>query len=173
MRDGDTMPDEMEPQLPLSEDELLPCAIFIDREGDWFYRGSRMERSDIVSHLCQYLRRDEASGLYIIQMGKQRCYLEVEDTPLTITGVLHAEGEERKGQEQFLLSIKYMDASQPLDPTTLWVGDENVLYCRVMEGRISARFLRPAYYQLAEYIHEDEEQNRFYLLLGGKHFYIG
>jgi hypothetical protein len=91
MRYGDTMPDEMEPQLTLSEDELLPCAIFIDREGDWHYRGSRMERSDIVSHLCQHMGRDEASGLYIVQLGKQRCYLEVEDTPLAITGVLHTE----------------------------------------------------------------------------------
>ncbi|MES0397152.1 MAG: hypothetical protein ABUK17_06360, partial [Syntrophobacteria bacterium] len=79
------MVDEMEPQLPLSEGELLPCGIVIDREGDWYYQGSRMHRADIVSHLCQHLGRDESSGLYIIQMGKQRCYLEVEDTPLVIT----------------------------------------------------------------------------------------
>ncbi|MEE9122182.1 MAG: hypothetical protein V3U56_13000 [Syntrophobacteria bacterium] len=167
------MVDEMEPQLPLSEGELLPCGIVIDREGDWHYRGSRMERSDIVSHLCQHMRRDEASGLYIIQMGKQRCYLEVEDTPLAITSVLHAEEKEKKGLEQVLLSLKYIDTNQPLDPTTLWVGGENVLYCRVMESGIPARFLRPAYYQLAEFIHEDKEQNRFYLALGGKRYHIG
>jgi hypothetical protein len=119
------------------------------------------------------MRRDEASGLYIVQLGKQRCYLEVEDTPLAITGVLHAEGMGKQGEEQLLLSIKYLEASEPLDPTTLWVGGENVLYCRVMENGIPARFLRPAYYQLAAFIHEDKEKNRFYLLLGGKRFYIG
>jgi hypothetical protein len=167
------MVDEMKPQLPLSEDALLPCGIMIDREGDWHYRGSRMERSDIVSHLCQYMRREEASGLYIIQMGTQRCYLELEDAPLAITSVLHAQGKGKTGPEQLLLSIKYMDESEPLDPTTLWVGGENVLYCRVLETGITARFLRPAYYQLAEFIHEDKEQNRFYLSLGGKRFYIG
>jgi hypothetical protein len=117
--------------------------------------------------------RDEASGLYIVQLGKQRCYLEVEDTPLVITGVLHVEKKEKEGQEQLLLALKYIDTSQPLDPATLWVGSENVLYCRVMEDEIPARFLRPAYYQLAEFIHEDKEHNRFYLSLGGKHFYIG
>jgi hypothetical protein len=42
-----------------------------------------------------------------------------------------------------------------------------------MEGGIPARFLRPAYYQLVEFIHEDKEQNRFYLSLGGKRYYIG
>ena len=167
------MSDEMEPRLPLSEDALLPCAIFIDREGDWHYRGSRMERSDIVSHLCQHMRRDEASGLYIIQMGKQRCYLEVEDTPLVITGVLHTEQREGEKPGQMLLAIKHLETPEPLVPESLWVGEQNVLYCKVMEGGIPARFLRPAYYQLAEFIQEDREQNRFYLSLGGKHFYIG
>ena len=167
------MPDEMEPQLPLSESELLPCGIVIDREGDWHYRGSRMERGDIVSHLCQHMRRDEASGLYIIQMGKQRCYLEVEDTPLAVSSVLPT--QERGGDKprQFLLAIKHLEKREVLDPESLWIGEQNVLYCRVMEGKIPARFLRPAYYQLAEFIHEDKEQNRFYLSLEGKRFYIG
>jgi hypothetical protein len=167
------MDKENGPTLPLAEDALPPCGIVIDREGDWYYQGSRMHRADIVSHLCQHLGRDEPSGLYIIQMGKQRCYLEVEDTPLVITGVLHVEKKENEGHEQLLLSLKYIDISQPLDPATLWVGSENVLYCRVMEAGIPARFLRPAYYQLAEFIQEDKEQNLFYLSLGGKRFYIG
>ena len=167
------MTEEQQWPFPHSEGELLPCAIFVDREGDWYYRGSRMERSDSVSHLCQHMRRDEASGLYIIQLGKQRCYLEVEDTPLAITGVLHTEEREGDKPEQLLLAIKHLEKREVLDPESLWIGEQNVLYCRVMEGRIPARFLRPAYYQLAEFIHEDKEQNRFYLSLGGKHFYIG
>ena len=167
------MLNEMEPQLPTSGDELLPCGIVIDREGDWHYSGSRMERSDIVSHLCQHLRRDEASGLYIVQLGKQRCYLEVEDTPLAITGVLHTVEREEDKPEQLLLAIKHLETHEPLDPESLWIGEQNVLYCKVMEGEIPARFLRPAYYQLAEFIREDKERNRFYLSLGGRRFYIG
>ena len=166
------MNNDKELQLPLSEDALLPCGIVIDREGDWHYRGSRMERSDIVSHLCQHMRRDEASGLYIVQLGKQRCYLEVEDTPLAITGVLHSEEREGDRPEQLLLTIKHLETQELLDPDSLWIGEQNVLYCRVKEDGIPARFLRPAYYQLAEFIHEDKKQNRFYLSLGGKRFYI-
>jgi len=163
-----------EPELRLSENGLPPCGIFIDKEGDWFYRGSLMKRADIVSHLCEHLRREESSGLYIIQMGKQRCYLEVEDTPLVVTSVLHQEEKEKDDdQEELFLSIKHLQTNQPLNPTSLWVGKDNVLYCRVMEDTIPARFLRPAYYQLAEFIHEDKEDHRFYLLLGGKRYYIG
>jgi hypothetical protein len=119
------------------------------------------------------MRRDEASGLYIIQMGKQRCYLEVEDTPLVITSILHTEEREGDKLEQLLLAIKHLETPKLLVPESLWIGEQNVLYCEVMEDGIPARFLRPAYYQLAEYIHEDEEQNRFYLSLGAKRFYIG
>jgi hypothetical protein len=106
-------------------------------------------------------------------MGKQRCYLEVEDTPLVITGVLHTAEREGDKPEQLLLAIKHLETRESLDPESLWIGEQNVLYCRVMEGEIPARFLRPAYYQLAEFIQEDKEQNRFYLSLGGKRFYIG
>jgi hypothetical protein len=166
------MNQENETELRLSENELLPCGILIDKEGDWHYRGSPMQRADIVSHLCEHLRRGESSGLYIIQMGKQRCYLEVEDTPLVVTSVLLQEKREEDDQEELFLSIKHLRTNQPLNPKTLWVGRENVLYCKVMENTIPARFLRPAYYQLAEFIHEDKEEHRFYLLLGGKRYYI-
>lgn len=164
------MTNEKEPRLPSSEDELLSCGIVIDREGDWFYRGSPMQRADIVSHLCQHVRRDESSGRYIIQMGKQRCYLEVEDTPLVIASVLYDRSAE--GQEELLLSIKHFEHTEPLDPASLWIGEENVLYCKVTGDEIPARFLRPAYYQLAEFIHEDQGQDRFYLLFRNKRYYI-
>ena len=160
-------------ELRLAEGEIAPCGIVIDREGDWYYQGGRMHRPDIVSHLCQNMGRDETSGLYIIQVGKQRCYLEVEDTPLVITGVSPTGQGERSSDEQMLLAIKYQEKGESLDPETLWVGEENVLYCKVTEEKIPARFLRPAYYQLAEFIHEDLEQKRFYLLLGGERYYIG
>jgi hypothetical protein len=162
-----------EPEPRVSENELLPCGIVIDSEGDWYYRESPMQRADIISHLCQHLRREESSGKYIIQMGKQRCYLEVEDTPLVVTSVYYQEAREEDGQEELCLSIKHLTANQPLNPTSLWVGKENVLYCKVMEDTIPARFLRPAYYQLAEFIYEDKKEHRFYLLLRGRRYYIG
>jgi hypothetical protein len=162
-----------EAEIRLSDNELPPCGILIDREGDWYYRGSPMQRADIVSHLCRYLRKEESRGLYIIQMGKQRCYLEVEDTPLVVTSVLYQEAKAEEDQAELFLSIKHLKTKQPLSPRTLWVGRDNVLYCRVMEERIPARFLRPAYYQLAHFIHEDKEDHRFYLLLKGKRHYIG
>ena len=164
------MNNEDEPALVMSEHVLLPCGIVIDREGEWYYGGSLMHRKDIVAHLCQHMRRDECSGSYIVQIGRQRCYLEVEDTPLVVTRVLHE--KEKGGQERLLVWVKYVEVTEPLDPASLWVGEENVLYCKVREDKIPARFLRPAYYQLAEFIYEDRDMGLFYLLLGNKRYCI-
>ena len=163
-----------EKQAPLSstEGELAPCEIHIDQEGDWYYRGSLMQRSDIVTHLCRHVRREEDSGEYIIRMGGQECYLEVEDTPLVISRVTHHEGGGDAGSERFLLSIKHLEEVESLNPKTLRVGRDNVLYCTVTPDRLPARFLRPAYYQLAEFIREDPAQGRFYLVLSGQRYYI-
>ena len=40
------------------------------------------------------------------------------------------------------------ESREPLDPATLRVGAENVLYCRVKGSAHEARWLRPAYYDL-------------------------
>jgi hypothetical protein len=40
------------------------------------------------------------------------------------------------------------ETREPLDPATLRVGSAHVLYAPVKGGRHSARFLRPAYYEL-------------------------
>ena len=166
------MADKKDVPFSLSEGDLSPCGIFIDREGDWYHRGSRMHRSDIVGLLCQHMKRDVSTGLYLIQLGKQRCYLEVEDAPLVISRVTQQQEGDETGGEHLLLSIKHLEPPEPLDPTSLWVGKENVLYCEVLEDRFPARFSRPAYYQLAEFIHEDRCLSKFYLLFEEKRYYI-
>jgi hypothetical protein len=45
---------------------------------------------------------------------------------------------------------------EPLDPATLEVGRDNVLYCRVKGGAQRARFLRTAYYHLSPGFEADE-----------------
>ena len=166
------MTDKKDVPFLLSDGDLPPCEIFIDREGDWYHRGSRMHRSDIVGLLCQHMKRDESTGSYLLQMGKQNCYLEVEDTPLVISRVTQQQEGDETGGEHLLLSIKHLEPPEILDPTSLWVGKENVLYCKVLEDRFPARFSRPAYYQLAEFIHEDRDLYQFYLLLEEERYYI-
>jgi hypothetical protein len=60
--------------------------IRIDRDGVWFYRGMEMFRRDIVRLFYQHLQRN-VSGHYFIEIGQQRCRLEVEDTAFVVWAV--------------------------------------------------------------------------------------
>lgn len=148
------------------EHDIPPCMIFIDKQGRWFHKGVEMIRRDFIRLFYENLEIDP-SGRYIISLGKDRCYLDVEDTPFVVRRT--SEGNAGTEGGRFILSLSD-DTEEPLDPETLRVGDGDVLYCRVKSGVFPARFARPAYYQLAEHI--EEEGGRFFLEMDGKRFFI-
>ena len=148
----------------MNDQDTPPCFIFIDKEGGWFHKGAEMVHRDIVRFFYEHIGMDSL-GRYVIRWGNERCYLDVEDTAFVIQRVRF---EEDGGMQNFRLFLSD-DTTENLNPETLFLGEENVLYCKVKQGRFPARFHRPAYYQLAEFVQEDE--GRFYLPLNGeKHF---
>jgi hypothetical protein len=132
---------------------LPPCMIFVSKEGKWYHEGAEIIHRAIFLWLIQSLEKTE-DGLFIVHLNNQKCYLEVEDTPLVVQQVdLIQEGPE----EQSHIRLTLNDESQEiLDPDTLRINSESVLYCTVKNGEFPARFLRPAYYQIAENITEDD-----------------
>jgi hypothetical protein len=145
------------------------CQIRIDKEGVWYYKGSEMFRKEIVNLFYQNLRRDE-SGTYLIELENDCCYLEVEDTAFVVRSVRRALSE-KDGSTVFFLHLSD-DTVDLLDPATLRVGRDNVLYCTVKESRFDARFLRPAYYQLAVDFEYDEKQDRYFMPFNGERHYL-
>jgi uncharacterized protein len=141
--------------------------IRIDREGVWFYRGTEMSRQDIIQLFYQHLLQDESG--YFIQMGGQHYPVDVEDTAYVVRVVYWIKsGNELKGV-RLLLSDNCIEE---LDPETLKIGKENVLYCRVKAGRFDARFSRPSYYRFAEIILFDPLQNSYSIELKGRLHYL-
>ena len=64
------------------------------------------------------------------------------------------------------------DSLEELDLGTLYVGKENVLYCAVKNGRFPARFSRNSYYQLAEFIEQEEKEHSFFINLNNEKYLI-
>ena len=151
------------------KDDSPLCQIRIDKDGVWYYKGAEMFRKEIVNYFYQNLRRD-ASGNYLIELENDRCYLDVEDTAYVVRSVYRALSE-KEGKTVFYLLLSD-DTTEALDPATLRVGDENVFYCCVKNRRFEARFLRPAYYQLAGEIEYDEDRDRYFIPLDGDRYYI-
>jgi hypothetical protein len=130
--------------------------ISFRRDGSWYADDERIRNSRIQLLFSQSVRRDDRENApnlprytgWLLDVGVDRQPVIVEDTPLVVTGI---DGDRDKG-----FTIRTNDGvSEPLDPSTLEVGDDEVLYCTVdrrERGRLKARFLRPAYYYLAKFV---------------------
>ena len=144
-------------------DDLPPCLISIDKEGRWYHKGVEMVRREFIRLFYQHLSMDSL-GRYVIDWSGERCTLEVEDTAYVVLRVMAGE-KGLSGHNRFVLLLSD-DSLENLDPGTLRVGKDHVLYCKVKGCTFPARFSRPAYYQLAE--HVEEEEGIFYLTVNGQ-----
>jgi len=147
--------------------DVPPCMIFVNKDGKWFHKGIKMVHRGIIRDFYRNLNTD-SSGNYIITLGEERCYIDVEDTPFIITKaeLNTKEGTNNESVVLFLID----DTIEKLDPHTLKVGKDNVLYCSIKGNSFTARFSRAAYYQIAAYI--KEEGDNFYLPLNNKRYYL-
>ncbi len=144
-----------------SNEEYSPCLIYIDKEARWFHKGVEMIHRDFI-HLFYHNMTLKPDGQYIIAWNNQKCYVEVEDTAFVVRKVIFRQVKTSSRFELFLSD----DSNEDLQPETIFMGDKNVLYCKVKEGTFPARFDRAAYYQLAENILEEDDQ--YYLPINGK-----
>jgi hypothetical protein len=146
------------------------CGITVDEEGDWYYQGNKIIRENILDLFYENLHITP-EGEFFIEWRQSRCILETADTPFVISMV------DRKGyaageDEEIYLYLRHLQGFETLDPSTLKVGKDNVLYCRIRKGIFPARFSRAAYYRLAQWIEEDAGAGSFYLTLNGNRYTI-
>ncbi len=127
-------------------------------DGRWYADGEPVLHRRLALLFSRYLRRKPGSGYEIWIDERYHADVEVEDTPYAVLGVSPADSG---------FTIELNDGTlEPLDAGTLQIGRGNVLYCRVKGGTERARLLRPAYYQLAEFI-EDVGGGQYRLRCGG------
>ena len=139
-------------------EDLPPCTIFIDKEGNWFHEGQPMVRRDIIQLFYAHLTLN-AAGEYVLEWRGQRCRMDVADTAFVVWGV----SPEPRGEA---LRLHLSDQSrETLRADTLRIGPDHVPYCRVKGAAFPARFNRAAYYQLAAFIEEDADG---YVLVQGE-----
>ena len=138
--------------------------ISFGKDGWWYANDERIHNRRINTLFSQCLRRT-SEGTYEIAIGWDKVTVEIEDTPYVVTRVM---GDSGQG-----FTLRLNDESEELlDPTSLSIGQENVLYCRVKGGSYLARFLRPAYYQLTAHVQEDGAHGTFSLRVGNTAFPI-
>ena len=151
----------------ITEKDTPPCNISIDKEGRWFHKGVEMIHREFIRLFYQHMTLDSL-GRYVIRLGGDCCYVEVEDAPFVVRRVVFGDSDQANSS-RFILFLSD-DSREGLWPDTLYVGPDNVLYCRVKNRTFPARFGRPAYYQLTECI--EEENGKYFLPLNGEKYII-
>lgn len=155
-------PAELTPEML----EKLRNLLSMDKECNWYYAGEPISHERTLQALHEGLGRDE-EGRLIVQIGSAWSYVKAEDAAFAVRAVRQV------GDPPEFFDLLLSDGTtERLDPARLTVGDGNVLYCKVKGGREDARFLRPAYYQLAAHVGEDQPGG-FALRAGGRRHPIG
>jgi hypothetical protein len=130
--------------------------IELDAEGEWRHAGEPFTNPNLIALFHRSIVRTgtrTTGGTYLLSIPPFSYPILVADTPRFVR---HA----RLGEDRVTLVLS--DGSEePLDASTLAYVKDRGLYCRVGTERWPARFLRPAYYALAEQI--AEEGGAFYL----------
>jgi hypothetical protein len=136
--------------------EDLP-RLRIDLDGDWFDDEVAVTHPGVLANLRAGLQKD-ARGHFI--QTRVRIPVEVADAPFVVTRF------ERRGDGYVILLND--GTEEPVDPATLRVGDHEVPYCAVKDGRFEARFSRAAAHQLWALAEHDEAAGRSVLRQGAR-----
>ena len=120
------------------------ASIRFGRDGRWYADGQPITNPRIARLFARSVHR-RTDGSYELRVAEERAAISVDDTPYVVT----AASADAAGTVWLDLNDETREA---LAADTLRVGADDVLYCRVKNGREWARFLRPAYYQLADRI---------------------
>jgi hypothetical protein len=137
--------------------------ISFHSDGNWYVDGELIDNPRIAILFSRHIRPDGAGG-YFLQIAEERAAIVVEDTPYVVRTV---EGDSQHG---FTLVLNDGER-EPLDPASLSVGLNDVLYCTVKDHRFRARFLRPAYYHLSTCFEEDADGG-IYFVVNGKRYLL-
>ncbi|MBI2082231.1 MAG: hypothetical protein HYT76_01555 [Deltaproteobacteria bacterium] len=131
----------------------------IDDEGVVWHDKVPFDDPDLIAFFLKNLEPYSGGKFRVLCQGEE-CIISCQDIPYVV-------------QEIDLPFLIFPGGYQEaLDPTTLWVGKKNVLYCKVREGRFSARFNRKSYLELAKSIQQDPKSGQYYLVIDKKKYPI-
>ncbi|GJM16451.1 MAG: hypothetical protein DHS20C13_17780 [Thermodesulfobacteriota bacterium] len=137
--------------------EEINYRFLIDKRGNWFQDGIKIQHRLTYLYNNKLLKRDE-EGNYYLDEGSGKLYIKAEDTPFVVKMV------EKKDDDFYI--ILNDETKEKLDLNTLSINNENIPYAKVKNGEFDARFTRPAYYEfMKDLIREDDD---FYIISNGE-----
>ncbi|HLT31204.1 MAG TPA: DUF1285 domain-containing protein [Myxococcaceae bacterium] len=124
--------------------------LALDRQLRWTHDGLPFEHPKVIELFNTSLQLED-DGRYVVRIGKDWAYVQVEDAAFEVRTV--------DVTDDGRLSIRLSDRTATLlDLDSLERDVDGVLTCRVKEGRAKARFSRDAQFQLGSLLEMDGDQ---------------
>jgi uncharacterized protein len=143
--------------------------LFLDKDGRWFHEGIEITHQRTCSLFSRSLTKG-SDGRYYVRVGKEYAPVDLEDKPFVIKSVtIVTDSEESCSMYRILLND---ETEETLDPNTLTIGPDHVMYCTVKGSTVEARFLRSAYYQISAHVEYIETEDRYVLPWKGHNYPI-
>jgi hypothetical protein len=119
----------------------------IAADGTWFYRGSEIQRPEMVRLFSTVLRRDDDA--FVLVTPVERLSIDVDDAPFVAVDV-EGRGAGREQRIAFLTNVGDVVEASAARPISLR-GEGDLLRPYVLvRDRLEALIARAAYYRLAE-----------------------
>ncbi len=135
---------------------------YIDAEGAVWHEDGELDDPELLHFFFKNLKKAKDGSLQVLCQG-ELCIFKCEDVPYIVQSF-----EDKQGEIILHFPGSYEES---LDPHSLRVGKENVLYCKVKKGEFEARFSRKAYLELAKKV-ELNPQKQYCLNLDNKLYLI-
>ena len=118
--------------------------IRFGRDGRWYADHEPIVNERIARLFSKHVTRGD-DGAWWLVIGDERAKIVVDDTPYVVSRV---DGSPDTG---FRVGLND-ETSEALDPSTLRMSADDVLYCDVKQGAYPARFLRSAQAELLSHV---------------------
>jgi len=122
--------------------------------GEWWHKGQPFENRKLIELFNRSIVWDESAKRYLLKIGSNLASFVYEDTAYFVLSL-----NDKHTPWSLILSDQ---SEEPLVPSSLTLGEDNQVYCRV-KGTHNARFSRAAHQQLLEHVVDEES-----LLIGDK-----
>lgn len=135
----------------------------IDSEGRLWHEGTEITDPQVLKF---FMRRMEKlpDGSYQVMCQGEKNLITAEDVPYVVQAIkLHPD------KVELIFPGEYVEI---LDPETLSVGKDNILYCKIRNRSFNARFNRKPYLELAQKVEFDSENKAYYLPLNDRDYLI-
>ena len=132
----------------------------IDVNGEWFYRGRRLNRKAMVKLFASILRR-EGDGHYYLVTPVEKYRIQVEDAPF----VAHSLAAQGSGRDQRLHLSTNLDEPLVVGPANplevkLHGQDREPRPYVLVERNLFARLARADFYRLVDLMTEEDRNGR-------------